>query len=108
MIKPKNLAGSPHRERRSGLNRRWIKEPYQGEERRSGRDRRSDLTLEDLPVPGDPDTQKTAGFEKLLVSNTIQLETVIRLLLKKGVFNENELLEMLKIIQAEYRQTVSS
>ena len=32
------------RERRSGMNRRWIKMPYHGAERRSGRDRRGEAT----------------------------------------------------------------
>ncbi len=104
MSNPKTPAGPTPGERRSGLNRRWIKAPYNGEERRSGKDRRSDLALEDLPVPKDLDTQKTVGFEKLLISNTIQLEAVIRLLLENGLLKENELFEMMKNVQAEYRQ----
>jgi len=38
-----------------------------------------------------------------MVSNTIQLEAVTRLLLEKGIFEEEELLSMMKTVQSEYK-----
>jgi hypothetical protein len=94
-------------DRRSRLDRRWIKSHYQGEERRSGEDRRSEIELrslnKDLPVPEDSESNKLVGLERLLVSNTIQLEAVTRLLLEKGILDEEELLAMMKTVQAEYQ-----
>ena len=94
-------------DRRSRLDRRWIKAHYQGEDRRSGNDRRSEIELRSLnrklPVPEDSETKKLVGLERLLVSNTIQLEAVTRLLLEKGILDEEELLAMMKTVQAEYQ-----
>jgi hypothetical protein len=95
---------SRRRDRRSGFNRRWIKSNYNGAERRSGKDRRKGLPVRDLPVPGDLDLNKKIGYEKLLISNTIQLEAVTRILLEKGIINSNELLEMIKHVQSEYQR----
>lgn len=95
---------SRRRDRRSGFNRRWIKSNYSGEERRSGKDRREGLPVKDLPVPGDLDLKKQVGYEKLLISNTIQLEAVTRLLLEKGIIKDNELLEMIRLVQSEYQR----
>ena len=101
----------PHRrpsDRRSRLDRRWIKSHYQGEERRSGKDRRSQIEFRglnrDLPVPEDSESKKLVGLERLLVSNTIQLEAVTRLLLEKGILEEDELLAMMKKVQSEYQR----
>jgi len=97
-------------DRRSRIDRRWIKSRYQGEERRSGKDRRKKIEYKGLdkglPVPEDSGTQKNIRLEKLLASNTIQLEAVIRLLLEKGVIEENELLTMMKMVQTEYKQQI--
>ena len=94
-------------DRRSRLDRRWIKAHYQGEDRRSGGDRRSEIELRGLnrklPVPEDSESKKLVGLERLLVSNTIQLEAVTRLLLEKGILGEEELLAMMKTVQAEYQ-----
>jgi hypothetical protein len=95
---------SRRRDRRSGFNRRWIKSNYYGAERRSGKDRREGLPVNDLPVPGDFDINKKVGYEKLLISNTIQLEAVTRILLEKGIIKSNELLEMIKHVQSEYQR----
>lgn len=107
MTSPKS---SPHRQpsdRRSRLDRRWIKSHYQGEERRSGKDRRTEIELKglnrDLPVPENSESKILVGLERMLVSNTIQLEAVIRLLLEKGILDEEELLAMIKTVQAEYQ-----
>jgi hypothetical protein len=94
-------------DRRSRLDRRWIKSHYRGAERRSGKDRRSGINIKnlnrDLPVPDDSESKKLAGLEKLLVSNTIQLEAVTRLLLRKGILAKDELLAMMQSIQSEYQ-----
>ncbi|MBT8366869.1 MAG: hypothetical protein KJP23_19440 [Deltaproteobacteria bacterium] len=94
-------------DRRSHLDRRWIKSRYQGEERRSGEDRRSEIEFKDLnrdlPLPKDSESKKLVGLEKLLVSNTIQLEAVTRLLLEKGIIEEDELLAIMKTVQSEYQ-----
>ena len=95
-------------DRRSHIDRRWIKSGYQGEERRSGKDRRTDieykgLANKGLPVPEDSESKKLVGFEKLLVSYTIQLEAVTRLLVAKGILDKNELLATMKIVQTEYQ-----
>jgi hypothetical protein len=88
-------------ERRSGLNRRWIKAPYGGVERRRGRDRRDE----------DPPTRKgalspaerTEALEKLLLSTTVHMEALARLLVAKGVMTRAELMDMLKTIRDEYQ-----
>jgi len=89
-------------DRRSGFNRRWIKSDYKGQERRRVKDRREGMPFKDLLVTEDLDTKKMVGFEKLLVSTTIQLEAITRLLLQKGIIKEEELLEMMNQIQSEY------
>ena len=107
MTAPKSSHHRRPSDRRSRLDRRWIKSRYQGEERRSGKDRRSEIELRSLPralpVPEDSESKKLIGLERLLVSNTIQLEAVTRLLLKKGFLDEEELLAMMKTVQAEYQ-----
>ena len=102
MPNPKSPLYIQRKDRRSGLNRRWIRSSYSGKERRSGNDRRRGLELKDLVAPEGSQTRKMAGMEKLLVSSAIQLEAVTRLLLEKGVITENELLEMMQKVQSEY------
>jgi hypothetical protein len=108
MADPKSPIYSRNRDRRSAFNRRWIKSDYKGEERRSGSDRREDpptrkLPADGLPVPEDADSHKRAGLERLLVTNTIQLEALTRILLEKGYVNEEELMEMMNKVQVEYQ-----
>ena len=102
MKSPKNPINIQNLDRRSGFNRRWIKSDYSGQERRNGKDRREGLQVKDLLVSEALDTKKMVGFEKLLVSTTIQLEAITRLLLQKGMIKEEELLEMMNQIQSEY------
>ena len=95
------------RDRRSRLDRRWIKAHYPGEDRRSGKDRRTRVELRDLnrnlPATDSSAPYKIIGLERLLVSNTIQLEAVTRLLLQKGIIAEDELLEIMQTVQAAYQ-----
>ena len=106
MKSPKIPVDIKHLDRRSGFNRRWIKSDYSGLERRSGKDRREGLQVKDLLVSEDLDTKKMAGFEKLLVSTTIQLEAITRLLLQKNIIKEEELLEIMNQIQSEYHSNI--
>ena len=103
MADPKSPIYSRNQDRRSAFNRRWIKSDYKGRERRGEKDRREGLSTRDLPVPADFDSKNRTGLEKLLVSNTVQLEALTRILLDKGYLREEELLEMMNKIQAEYQ-----
>ena len=106
-----SLKSSHHRrksDRRSRLDRRWIKSHYPGEDRRNGKDRRSRIDFRglnrDLPVSEDSESKKLVGLENLLVSNTIQLEALTRLLLEKGILDEEELLATMNTVQTEYQK----
>ncbi len=91
------------RERRSGMNRRWIKTPYHGVERRSGKDRRGEPPAAESLKPIDSAPEPTESLEKLLLSTTVRLEALARLLVKKGLLSHTELSEMLQTMQAEYQ-----
>ena len=106
MKRPKISIDIQQLDRRSGFNRRWIKSDYNGHEKRKVKDRREALPVKDLLVFEDLDTKKMVGFEKLLVSTTIQLEAITRLLLQKGMIKEDELLEMMNQIQSEYHADI--
>ncbi len=106
MKRPKITVDIKHMERRSGFNRRWIKSDYDGQERRRVKDRREGLPFRDLLVSKGLDPKKMLGYEKLLVSTTIQLEAITRLLLQKGMIEEDELLDMMKQIQSEYNTDI--
>ncbi len=106
MKHPKITVDIKHMERRSGFNRRWIKSDYNGQERRRVKDRREGLPFRDLLVSKGLDPKKMLGLEKLLVSTTIQLEAITRLLLQKGMIEEDELLDMMKQIQSEYNTDI--
>ena len=88
-------------EKRSGLNRRWIKAPYDGVERRRGRDRRDGDPpwREDALSPA----ERAAALEKLLLSTTVRMEAIARLLVAKGIMTRAELMDMLKTIHDEYQ-----
>jgi len=102
MKSPKISIDIQHLDRRSGFNRRWIKSDYSGQEKRKIKDRREAPPVKDLLVFENLDTKKMLGFEKLLVSTTIQLEAITRLLLQKEIIKEEELLEMMNHVQSEY------
>ena len=102
MADPKSPIYRRKKDRRSVFNRRWIKSDYSGEERRNGKDRRQGLSAKDLLVPQDFDSKKRSRLEKLLVSNTIQLEALTRILLDKGYVTEAELMEMMNKIQVDH------
>jgi hypothetical protein len=97
-------ADAVQRERRSGLNRRWIKTPYGGPERRSGKDRRGVPPAPESGKPGESAADRTEALEKLLLTTTVRLEALARLLVSKGLLSHAELSEMLQTLQAEYQQ----
>lgn len=102
-FKRSDAVGANAGERRSGLNRRWIKSPYDGAERRSGSDRRGGALS---PASLSPDTsvaERTESLEKRLFSTTVRLEALARLLVDKGVLDHGELAAMLRSMHAEYQ-----
>jgi hypothetical protein len=86
-------------ERRSGLNRRWIKAPYDGVERRRGQDRRGDAPEAPASFPPDPEPEQS--LEALLFSTTVRLEALARLLIQKGLVSHQELADALRAMQQE-------
>ncbi len=101
-LKRSSVADETARERRSGMNRRWIKTPYHGVERRSGKDRRDESAPFDDLKPNESVGERTESLEKLLLSTTVRLEALARLLVEKGLLSNQELSEMLQTMQAEY------
>jgi len=95
--------GETARERRSGMNRRWIKTPYHGVERRSGHDRRGEPSSLEALKTSESAADRTESIEKLILSTTVRLEALARLLVEKGLLSHQELSEMLQTMQAEYR-----
>lgn len=87
--------------RRSGLDRRWIIAPHGGPERRSGKDRRTELEKGEMIVVD----QEIATIQDLLMANSMQLDAIAQLLIEKGLFSKEELFDMLKRIQKEYEKT---
>ena len=91
--------------RRSGLDRRWIIAPHEGPERRSGKDRRSLLEDAEVIVSQQGDTNEISTIQDLLMANSMQLDAIAQLLIEKGVFSKEDLFNMLKRIQKEYQKT---
>ncbi len=50
------------------------------------------------------DHKELTSFEELLVSNTIQVDTVTQLLIERGFFTKEEFFEKLKRVQMEYQK----
>ena len=55
-----------------------------------------------MTVPLDP--KQIVSFEELLISQVVQQETLTRLLLEKGIFTKEELLEMVKVVDGEMKR----
>ena len=49
------------------------------------------------------DQEELVSFRELLISNTIQLDTVSRLLIEKGIITDEEFFTKLKQVQMEYK-----
>ena len=95
----------PRKERRSGIERRWIKGGYTGEERRSGKNRRQENKENESLLPATQASIDSADLEKLLVSASLQLEAITRLLLKNGLIDYEEFQQVLSDIHAEYQSS---
>jgi hypothetical protein len=93
------------RNRRSGLDRRWIIAPHEGPERRSGKDRRTTLEEGEVIVADQSDSNEITTIQDLLMANSMQLDAIAQLLIEKGVFSKEDLFNMLKRIQKEYQKT---
>jgi hypothetical protein len=91
-------------DRRSGLDRRWIIAPHDGEERRSGKDRRAALESGGALMADNIEPNEMTTLKDLLLANALQIDAVAQLLIDKGVFSKEEFFEMLKLIQAEYEK----
>ncbi|HEM48960.1 MAG TPA: hypothetical protein ENO27_02000 [Caldithrix sp.] len=49
------------------------------------------------------DPNDLVSFRELLISNTVQLDTVSRLLIEKGIITDEEFFAKLKQVQMEYK-----
>jgi hypothetical protein len=105
MAKIKPPSPKNDKNRRSGLDRRWIIAPHDGPERRSGRDRRKELENGAVLVPENSASNEIATIQDLLMANSMQLDAIAQLLIEKGIFTKEELFDMLKRIQKEYQKT---
>ena len=105
MADAKTPSQKDDKNRRSGLDRRWIIAPHDGPERRSGNDRRDKLENGELVVAENGDSNEIATIQDLLMANSMQLDAIAQLLIEKGIFSKEELFDMLKRIQKEYQKT---
>lgn len=105
MADAKTPSAKDDKNRRSGLDRRWIIAPHDGPERRSGKDRRQTLEDGGLIVAQNGDSNEISTIQDLLMANSMQLDAIAQLLIEKGVFSKEELFDMLKRIQKEYQKT---
>jgi hypothetical protein len=105
MAKIKTPSPKNDKNRRSGLDRRWIIAPHDGPERRSGRDRRKALENGAVLVPENSASNEIATIQDLLMANSMQLDAIAQLLIEKGIFTKEELFDMLKRVQKEYQKT---
>ncbi len=94
-----------NKNRRSGLDRRWIIAPHDGPERRSGSDRRKTFENDGMLVTESGSTNELATIQDLLMANSMQLDAIAQLLIEKGIFSKDDLFDMLKRIQKEYQKT---
>jgi hypothetical protein len=97
-----------NKNRRSGLDRRWIIAPHDGPERRSGSDRRKASENGAMLLTETGDLNEIATIQDLLMANSMQLDAIAQLLIEKGIFSKEELFNMLKRIQQEYQKTGDS
>jgi hypothetical protein len=105
MAHAKKPSPENNKNRRSGLDRRWIIAPHDGPERRSGGDRRKTSENGAMLVTETGDLNEIATIQDLLMANSMQLDAMAQLLIEKGVFSKEELFNMLKRIQQEYQKT---
>jgi len=61
------------------------------------------LTQKELQMAEKLDPNDLVSFRELLISNTVQLDTVSRLLIEKGIITDEEFFAKLKQVQMEYK-----
>ena len=49
------------------------------------------------------DDSETVSFKELLMANSIQVDALAQLMIKKGFITKEEFFDMLKEVQAEYQ-----
>ena len=50
------------------------------------------------------DFKQVVSFEELLMSQVVQREALIRLLVEKGIFTKEEFLEMVRVVDREMKR----
>jgi hypothetical protein len=50
------------------------------------------------------EAKQIVSFEELLISQVVQQEALIRLLIEKGIFTKNEFLEMIRVVDGEMKR----
>ena len=105
MANAKKPNAKSNKNRRSGLDRRWIIAPHEGPERRSGSDRRKAFENDGMLITEAGDPNEIATIQDLLMANSMQLDAMAQLLIEKGIFSKEDLFDMLKRIQKEYQKT---
>jgi len=50
------------------------------------------------------DPKQVVSFEKLLMSQVVQQEALTRLLVERGIFTEEEFLDMIKLVSQEMKK----
>ena len=55
-----------------------------------------------MATPLDP--KQVVSFEELLISQVVQQEALTRLLIEKGLFTKEELLETVKVVNQEMKR----
>ena len=53
------------------------------------------------------DPNELVSFKELLMANSMQVDVITQLLIKKGVFTKEEFFDMLKKVQMEYRDKIN-
>ena len=49
------------------------------------------------------DPSELVSFKELLMANSMQVDAIAQLLIKKGIFTKEEFFDMLKQVQMEYQ-----
>ena len=62
------------------------------------------ISQKDLQMAEKLDQNELVSFKELLISNSIQIDTVTQLLIEKGYFTKEEFFAMLKRVQMEYKK----
>ena len=47
-------------------------------------------------------TDDDTGLKELMITNAIQVDTIARLLIEKGIFTKDEYLDKMREVQSEY------